>query len=131
MSGQPEALPSDRATPDAPRVAPGVRGATVVSDRAVERLVRAAAVGHPYVRPLDGRPGIRRAGGPAARADVRRSGARVAVRLRIAVAYPVPLGRTSSEVRRRVAQALERMAGLVADRIDIDVVRLVPDPRAR
>ncbi len=132
-AGTPGARARSGAEPDrhAPRVPPEERGTTVVSDRAVRRLACAAAAEHRSTRPLGDRLGGLVGEGRRARAEVRRGGSRVGLRLEIAVAYPSPLARTAEEVRAHVAATVEGLTGLTVHSTDIEIVELVPAPRVR
>lgn len=132
-AGTPGARARSGAEPDryAPRVPPEERGTTVVSDRAVRRLACAAAAEHRSTRPLGDRLGGLVGEGRRARAEVRRGGSRVGLRLEIAVAYPSPLARTAEEVRAHVAATVEGLTGLTFHSTDIEIVELVPAPRVR
>ncbi|NKY97240.1 Asp23/Gls24 family envelope stress response protein [Nocardiopsis alborubida] len=132
-AGTPDARARSGAEPDrrAPRLPPEERGTTVVSDRAVRRLACAAAAEHRSTRPLGDRLGGLVGEGRTARAEVRRGGSRVGLRLEIAVAYPSPLARTAEEVRAHVVATVEGLTGLTVHSTDIEIVELVPAPRVR
>jgi len=125
--GAPPAVGPHSAPSPAP---PQERGSTSVADRVVERVACAAAAEHPSTRPVADRFGGL-VGRGAARAEVRRGGSRVALRLEIAVAYPAALARTAEEVRAHVTATVEALTGLTVHSADIEIVALVPAPRVR
>lgn len=110
---------------------PEERGSTTVADRVVQRVACAAAAEHRSTRPVSDRLGGLVGRGSSARAEVRRGGGRVALRLEIAVSYPSPLARTAEEVRAHVSATVEALTGLTVHSADIEIVELVPAPRVR
>lgn len=104
--------------------APGGRGGTTVSDRALVKIAEQVAA-----------EDDRLAGRPHASASV--SGSIAAVHLDLAVRYPspAPVPRLAAELRANVRRRLRELTGLSAENIDIEIVRLpgaaadMPTPR--
>lgn len=103
----------------------GERGSLTVRDRAVERLVIAAALDCDGV---DRRStGVDRiTGRELPRADVVVSGDHVRAAVAVAVEWRRPLAETSSAVAQRVTHALATMSGLVVDGVDVHVATVLP-----
>jgi uncharacterized alkaline shock family protein YloU len=96
---------------------PGERGATTVSDRAFLKIALAVAA-----------EDDRLADRPRASASV--TGKVAAVWLGLAVRYPAPVREIASEVREHVRSRVGRLTGIAVGNLDIDIVRLVPEPRS-
>lgn len=103
----------------------GERGSLIVRDRAVERLVIAAALDCDGV---DRRStGVDRiTGRELPRADVVVSGDHVRAAVAVAVEWRRPLAETSSAVAQSVTHALATMSGLVVDGVDVHVATVLP-----
>jgi uncharacterized alkaline shock family protein YloU len=103
----------------------GERGSLTVRDRAVERLVIAAALDCDGV---DRRStGVDRiTGRELPRADVVVSGDHVRAAVAVAVEWRRPLAETSSAVAQSVTHALATMSGLVVDGVDVHVATVLP-----
>ncbi|NUO91780.1 MAG: Asp23/Gls24 family envelope stress response protein [Dermatophilaceae bacterium] len=105
---------------------PGRRGRLDIAERVVERVAVIAAAEVEGVRRVgSGLEGIVGRQYPKATAQV--AGGRARVRLDIAVAWPVPLGRTAGAVRDHVGARLESLVGLTVDAVDVTVASVVPD----
>ncbi len=114
---------------------PGMRGALELRERAVARLVVAAAsevhdVAAPVSRVLgqalggvdfDGR----------VKADVTVSGDVATVRVSLSVRWPAPIIEVAEAVRTRVTQRLSELAGLRVSHVDVQVTALPTDRRSR
>lgn len=103
----------------------GERGSLTVRDRAVERLVIAAALD---CDGIDRRStGVDRiTGRELPRADVVVSGDHVRAAVAVAVEWRRPLAETSSAVAQSVTHALATMSGLVVDGVDVHVATVLP-----
>lgn len=116
--------PAHAGTPRLPE--PGDRGRLDVADRVVERVAIIAAGEVAGVRNVgSGLEGIVGRQYPKATAQV--AGGRARVRLDIAVAWPMPLGRTAGAVREHVREQLESLVGLTVDAVDVTVASVVAD----
>lgn len=101
------------------------RGSLTVRDRAVERLVIAAALDCDGVdRRSTGVDKI--TGRELPRADVVVSGDHVRAAVAVAVEWRRPLAQTSSAVAQSVTHALATMSGLVVDGVDVHVATVLP-----
>lgn len=107
---------------------PGDRGRLTIGDTAVEQIAAHAAaevdgVGGSAYRLL----GIA-LGAEQAEEDVRVTahvtGAAVALDVRLSITYPMPVRRTTDEVRRHLTRRVRHLTGLTASRVDITVTRL-------
>lgn len=107
---------------------PGDRGRLAIGDTAVARIAAHAAaevdgVGGSAYRLL----GIA-LGAEQAEEDVRVTahvtGAVVALDVRLSVAYPMPVRRTTEEVREHLTRRVRHLTGLTASRVDITVTAL-------
>lgn len=111
------------------------RGRTELRERAVEKIVAAAAsevdgVAAPVTRvlgqtlgsaDLDGRPA----------ADVRLAGDLVTAEVRLSVHWPASLADVTDRVRVRIGERLNDVAGLRLGHVDITVTDLPTDGRSR
>jgi len=107
----------------APATAPGARGTLTVSDRVVQKVARAAASLVPGV--VEAPAGL--LGRDLPHASARTHGTRAQVEVDVALAWPAPAAATARRVRDAVEDAVERFAGVQADRVDVRVVA-VTDP---
>jgi uncharacterized alkaline shock family protein YloU len=103
---------------------PAERGRLIVRDRAVEKLVIAAALD------CDGvdrrRTGVDRiTGRELPRADVVVSGDHVRAAVVVAVEWRRPLAQTAAAVAHNVTHALATMCGLVVDGVDVHVAAVL------
>ncbi len=58
------------------------------------------------------------------------SGAVAAVRLGLAVRYPAPVRQVAAEARERLMSRIRDLTGITVENVDVDIVRLVPEPRS-
>ena len=119
------------------RVDAGERGRLVVSERAVSRIVEAAATVPGTLRTSNA--GSRSAA--AAVSDVVDSvlgrsypdvdctvaGHRARVRVEVAAVWPVPAPQVAARVQQAVTEALDRYAGMTADDVSVVVATYVTD----
>jgi uncharacterized alkaline shock family protein YloU len=108
---------------------PGRRGLLVLAPRVIERIAARVA------SEVDG---VTRRGSASSskgvQADADLEGSTAALALRLGVAYPSPVGRVASEVRRRVADRVQELTGVAVTAVRVTVDELpasVPPTRAR
>jgi len=114
---------------------PGMRGALELRDRAVLRLVMAAAsevheVAAPVSRVLGQALGSADLDGRV-KADVTVAGDVATVRVSLSVHWPAPIVEVAEGVRTRVTQRLSELAGLRVSHVDVQVTALPTDRRSR
>lgn len=113
---------------------PAERGETRIGNRAVERIVAAAAdeIGRTAgtSRRILG-ISLGHSERPNAQAEV--NGDVVTATVSLAVHYPSPVRQVAAEVRRHVMERVEELTGLRVAEVDVKVASLVPDlqPRVR
>ena len=106
---------------------PGRRGLLVLAPRVIERIAARAAS---EVDGVAGRGSAFSSRGVQADADLDGSTATLAVRL--GVAYPSPVGRVASEVRRRVSDRVQELTGVAVTAVRVTVDELpAPAPPTR
>jgi uncharacterized alkaline shock family protein YloU len=104
------------------------RGTLTISERAVERTATAAiaevdAIGGPASRVLGvavGPDGV----APSAKVAATVSGDTAALAVRLSVAYPAPVARTTGNAREHVTRRVEELTGIIVSRVDITVTTL-------
>ncbi len=114
---------------------PGTRGGLELRDRAVAKLVVAAAgevqdVASPVPRVLRQALGSPDLDGQV-KADVSVAGDLVTVRVSLSVRWPAPILEVAEAVRQSVTQRLAELAGLRVSHVDIRVTALPADRRTR
>ena len=102
----------------------GRRGLLVIAPRVVERIAVRAATEVEGVAAGDSA-----SRGKGVRADADLEGSTATLALRLGVAYPRPVGRVTSEVRRRVADRVQELTGLAVTVVRVTVDEL-PAPAA-
>lgn len=122
-------------SPPAGGTPPEQRGRTELRERAVERLVVAAAgsvpeVGGPATRVLGQTVG---SADPESRpsADVTVAGDLVTADVRVSVRWPAPVAEVADAVRSRVEESLGRLADLRVGHVDVHVTALPAGTRPR
>ncbi|MCX4551884.1 Asp23/Gls24 family envelope stress response protein [Streptomyces sp. NBC_01387] len=97
------------------QVAPAERGSTRIADRVVSKIAAQAA-----------REAIGEVpeGGAAPNAAVTVHEARARVRVSLELAYPSDIGAQCGEVRRRVKQRVETLAGMEVPEVAVQIERL-------
>lgn len=108
---------------------PGRRGLLVLAPRVIERIAARVA------SEVDG---VARRGSASSnkgvQADADLAGSTATLALRVGVAYPSPVGRVASEVRRRVADRVQELTGVAVTAVRVTVDELpaaAPPSRAR
>lgn len=114
---------------------PGNRGALELRERAVARLVVAAAsevhdVAAPVSRVLGQALGSADLDGRV-KADVTVAGDVATVRVSLSVRWPAPIAEVADAVRTRVTERLSELAGLRVSHVDVQVTALPTDRRSR
>ena len=114
---------------------PGMRGALELRERAVARLVVAAAsevpdVAAPVSRVLGQALGSVDFDGRV-KADVTVAGDVATVRVSLSVRWPAPIVEVADGVRTQVTQRLSELAGLRVSHVDVQVTALPTDRRSR
>ncbi|GIH55820.1 hypothetical protein Mro02_27340 [Microbispora rosea subsp. aerata] len=94
---------------------PAARGTTTISDRAFTRIAEELASEDENVT---GR----------AHVSASVSGAVAAVHCDLAVRYPAPVPRLAARLREHIRRRLRELTGIAVENVDIEVVRLVPEP---
>jgi uncharacterized alkaline shock family protein YloU len=108
---------------------PGGRGLLVLAPRVIERIAARVA------SEVDG---VARRGSASSskgvQADAELDGSTATLALRLGVAYPSPVGRVASEVRRRVSDRVQELTGVAVTAVRVTVNELpapAPPTRAR
>jgi uncharacterized alkaline shock family protein YloU len=119
------------------RVEAGERGRLVVSERAVSRIVEAAATVAGTRRTSSANPRTAAAavsgvvdsvlGRSYPDVDCTVAGHRARVRVEVAAVWPVPAPQVATRVQAAVTEALDRYAGMTADDVSVVVATYVTD----
>jgi uncharacterized alkaline shock family protein YloU len=119
----------------APAPASEPAGQTTYADRAVGKIAAQAAdeisAAGGSARRVLGVPVGDDAAADKARADVQVDGSIVTARLRMSVAYPAPIRKTTRAVREHVVNRVSELTGLSVQEVDIDIVALTTAPPRR
>ncbi|GAB6899364.1 Asp23/Gls24 family envelope stress response protein [Kineosporia succinea] len=111
-------------TPAAPRPDSAGRGHLTIADRVIEKTAARAAADIASV--ISSRSSLRHpVAGALPRADVRRNGRRVRVRVLIAVAWPASLPEVARAVRNHVSRQVQTLLDLPVEAVDVIVSRVV------
>jgi uncharacterized alkaline shock family protein YloU len=106
---------------------PGRRGSLLIKDRAVQRIAEAAALSVSGVAPADKSTNAVSAalGRAYPQVDCDVAGGRVRVELQIVGVWPTPSPLLAGQVRDAVTHALERLAALTVDAVDVTIAKII------